>query len=504
MKSNHNKKAIVIGAGIAGIAAAIRLRVQGYNVEVYDKNEGPGGKITAFKLGDYQFDAGPSLFTQPENIQELFELAGEPMEDYFQYTSLPISFKYFYPDGSIVNAYTDNLKFANEMEQQLGEKKEKVLSYLGNAKKLYQHIAGLFLEHSLHRYQTFFSFRIFKAIATLRWKYIQQSMHDLNSRHFTKANTVQLFDRFATYNGSNPYQAPGMLSLIPHLELNQGTFYPKGGMISITNALYQLALKKGVQFHFLSKVEKILLQDQNAIGIQVQSERKPADLVISNVDVYFTYLKLLDQASMAQKVLKQERSSSACIFYWGINRSFPQLELHNIFFAENYQKEFESIFQTGMPYADPTIYINITSKIEPGIQAASGKENWFVMVNVSANTGQDWITTKAFYRAAIIAKLNKLLKVDLETCIEVEETLDPETIEQKTDSYMGSLYGTSSNSKQAAFLRHPNFSATIKNLYFVGGSVHPGGGIPLCLKSAAIMSRLVAEKHSKIHERKLA
>jgi phytoene dehydrogenase-like protein len=199
--------------------------------------------------------------------------------------------------------------------------------------------------------------------------------------------------------------------------------------------------------------------------------------------------------SLAAKVLKQERSSSALIFYWGINQSFPNLELHNIFFTNNYEEEFSSLFKTKKAYADPTIYVNITSKLEPGLQAPVGKENWFVMVNAPANVGQNWESYRTHYRNAVIEKLNRILGVDISSFIEVEEVLDPVIIESKTDSYLGSLYGTSSNSKMAAFLRHPNFSNKIKGLYFVGGSVHPGGGIPLCLKSAAIMSKMVARNH---------
>jgi phytoene desaturase len=284
-----------------------------------------------------------------------------------------------------------------------------------------------------------------------------------------------------------------MLSLIPHLELNQGTYYPQGGMISISNALYKLALKKGVHFYFSKPVERIILNDNKAAGVVVEGKNVFANIVVSNMDVYFTYQRLLLDHSKATEVLKQERSSSALIFYWGINHSFPELELHNIFFTKDYKSEFESLFKTKKVYADPTIYVNITSKIEPGLQAPIGKENWFVMVNAPANRGQDWLQFRAQYRAAIIEKLNKILGIDLESMIQVEEVLDPVIIESKTDSYMGSLYGTSSNSKMAAFLRHPNFSKKIKNLYFVGGSVHPGGGIPLCLKSAAIMSKMVAK-----------
>jgi phytoene desaturase len=494
---HHTQKSIVIGAGIGGLASAIRLRVQGFEVNVYEKNAYPGGKLSAFKIDDFQFDAGPSLFTQPENIVELFELAGEPIADYFQYEALPISFKYFYEDGTIINAYTDNQKFAEELENTTGEKASKLLDYLDSSKELYNNIAGIFLNNSLHKLRTIFTADIFKALKTVRWKYLFRSMHHLHANHFTKPHTIQLFNRFATYNGSNPYQAPGILSLIPHLELNQGTYYPKGGMISITNALYQLALKKGVHFHFNQPVEHIIQNDATVQGVVVDGENVLANVVVSNMDVYFTYQKLLLHQSLAEKVLKQERSSSALIFYWGIKQSFPSLELHNIFFSKNYLAEFDSLFITKKAYADPTIYINITSKMEPGLQAPQGKENWFVMVNAPANVGQDWAKYRIEYHTAIIEKLNRILGVDLSDLIEVEEVLDPVIIEERTDSYMGSLYGTSSNSKMAAFLRHPNFSNKIKGLYFVGGSVHPGGGIPLCLKSAAIMSKMVAKKNKK-------
>jgi phytoene desaturase len=290
-----------------------------------------------------------------------------------------------------------------------------------------------------------------------------------------------------------------MLSLIPHLEHNEGTFYPKGGMISITNALYQLALKKGVVFQFDSKVQKIIHAQNTVKGVVVNEQNIMADIVVSNMDIYFTYNQLLGNPIKAAKVLKQERSSSAFIFYWGINKSFPQLDLHNIFFSEQYEQEFQSLFKTGKPFEDPTVYINITSKREPSVQAPEGKENWFVMVNAPANKGQDWHAIQAFYKQAILKKISRLLGEDIEPLIEVEDMLSPVTIEAKTASYMGSLYGTSSNSKGAAFMRHPNFSNTTKGLYFVGGSVHPGGGIPLCLSSAAIAANLVGTPTKAAH-----
>lgn len=488
----QGNKAIVIGAGIAGLASAIRLAVQGMEVTVYEKNSYPGGKLSHFTIGDYQFDAGPSLFTQPQHLEELFVLAGEPIEDYFSYRKLPVSCHYFYEDGTMVKAYADRDRFDGELVEKLGETPGTLATYLNRSERIYRDIGSVFLQHSLHKTATLFKAKILRALKATRWPYLFRTMHQLNSRYFRNAKTVQLFNRYATYNGSNPYQAPGILSLIPHLEHNEGSFYPKGGMISITNALYQLALRKGVHFYFNTPVQRIIHTEGKVSGVVVNNKNRIADIVVSNMDVYFTYRHLMNDTSKAQQVLQQERSSSALIFYWGIRKTFPQLDLHNIFFTPDYQAEFDHLFRLKKIYHDPTVYINITSKCEPGVQAPEGCENWFVMVNAPANIGQDWETYRALYREAIIKKLNRLLQTDLEPLIEAEEVLDPVLIESRTASYMGSLYGTSSNSAMAAFLRHPNFTNAVKGLYFVGGSVHPGGGIPLCLLSTKIMSEIVA------------
>ena len=486
----QDSKAIVIGTGMGGLAIAIRLALKGYQVEVFEKNSYPGGKLSAFEKDGFRFDAGPSLFTQPQNVEELFALAGEPIDQYFSYQSVPIANKYFYENGKQVNAYTNAEDFAQEMKLQLNEDPKVVIKYLQQSKKLYENIGLLFLNYSLHRAKTWLNSRVFKALSTVKLPYLFQTLHQYNSAKFSSPEAVQLFNRFATYNGSSPYKTPAMLSLIPHLEQNQGTYYPKGGMISITNALYQLAINKGVKFHFDSPVQRIIHSKGSVSGVVVNDQVFSAKTVVSNADVYFTYKNLLSNPILAKKVLQQERSSSAVIFYWGIKKKFNQLELHNIFFSKEYKNEFDYIFKEGKLIADPTVYINITAKLEPN-QSPEGKENWFVMVNAPANIGQDWEELKKVLRENILLKLSRMLGEDISELIETEHTLDPILIEQQTSSFMGSLYGTSSNSKFAAFLRHANFTSAIKGLYFCGGSVHPGGGIPLCLKSAKIVSDLI-------------
>jgi phytoene dehydrogenase-like protein len=215
------------------------------------------------------------------------------------------------------------------------------------------------------------------------------------------------------------------------------------------------------------------------------------------MDVFPTYKNLLKGIKIPRKKLNQERSSSAVIFYWGINRKFEQLDLHNIFFSQDYKAEFDAIFNKKIIGDDFTVYVNITSKNVP-TDAPKDAENWFVMINTPADYGQDWEKIKERLREKTIVKLNRMLNVDLNDLIQEEEVLTPPMIQDKTSSHLGALYGSSSNDKMAAFLRHPNFSSSIKNLYFCGGSVHPGGGIPLCLLSAKIATDLIpfAERES--------
>jgi phytoene desaturase len=483
-------KAIVIGAGIAGIAAALRLRAAGIEVDVFEANDYPGGKLHAFKLAGYRFDAGPSLFTMPELVTELFQLFGESAEDYFEYSRKESVCNYFWEDGLrfVVNA--DREIFVKEAAAKFGIEASSLLAYLKKSQKKYELTAPLFLEKSLHKVSTYLSKDTLKALLQMSDMGIFTNLNTLNLSEIKEPHLVQLFNRYATYNGSSPYRTPGIMSMIPHLELHLGTYFPKNGMHSITMSLYRLAVKQGIQFYFNYKVERIIVKNDKAIGVRANDKDYFADNIVSNMDIFSTYKKLLTEESHPERTLSQERSSSAVIFYWGVKKSIPALDLHNILFSGNYPEEFAHIFDHKTLFKDPTIYINITSK-ENHNDAPSGCENWFVMINAPGDYGQNWDELVSQARQNIIEKINRLLEIDLESLIEVEDVLTPPQIEERTSSYRGALYGAASNSKFAAFLRHPNFSNQLKNLYFVGGSVHPGGGIPLCLLSAKITSELI-------------
>ncbi len=486
-------KAIVVGAGIAGLATSVRLALKGYAVTVFEGNAYPGGKLTAFDLEGFRFDAGPSLFTMPHFVTELFDLAGEDPKKHFRYQKKSIACRYFWDDGVKFTAYSDRDQFLSEVETIFDEPAAKVLKYLKRAQKKYDLTHSLFLENSLHKLSTYLSSATVTALLNLPIFQINQTLHQVNQKTFASKHLVQLFDRFATYNGSDPYQTSGIMTLIQHLEQFYGTFIPEGGMEQITTAVYDLAVRNGVIFKFNTLVDQIVVNQDKSEGVIAQGNFYNADLVVSNMDVFPTYKKLLKNIPSPQKQLTQERSSSAVIFYWGIQKSFSGLDLHNIFFSKDYKHEFDCIFKNQSVSEDPTVYVNITSKDIPG-DAPEGCENWFVMINTPAHSGQDWDLLVTKLRKHVIKKLSLALNVSLDALIFCEEVLTPPMIQDKTQSHLGALYGASSNDKMAAFLRHPNFSQRIKNLYFCGGSVHPGGGIPLCMLSAKIVDELISKK----------
>lgn len=475
----------IIGAGVAGLAAAVRMASRGYQVDVFEANSYPGGKLSQFELEGYRFDAGPSLFTMPQYVLDVFKAAGVDPKGRFEFDRLETVCNYFWEDGTRLSAFADEEAFAQEVEEKLEVPAERIRKVMADSERKYKLTGQTFLEKSLHKVSTWTNWGILKSMLLIPTFDLFTSMNKVNERLVKHPKLVQLFNRFATYNGSNPYKAPGLLTIIPYFEHRIGAFLPKGGMHAITLALFELAKEKGVNFHFDTPVQEIVVENGHAKALRLKDEKHSFDRIISNMDAFFTYQKLLPKARHPHRILRQEKSTSAIIFYWGIQQQFPELDLHNILFSEDYRTEFDHLAK-GKVYHDPTIYINITQKYCPE-DAPPGGENWFVMVNAPYDSGQDWETIIQKTRIQTLEKISRILGQDIEPLIACEETLQPLTIQSKTASHLGALYGTSSNNTMSAFLRHPNFSSRIKDLYFCGGSVHPGGGIPLCLLSAKIV-----------------
>lgn len=484
-----NKRAVIIGSGIGGLAAAVRLTLKGYETLICEKNDVTGGKIGELIMSGCRFDTGPSLFTLPSLVDELFILAGEDPLQHFRYISLPSSCRYFYDDGALLNAWTDRIRFAEEVEKVTGEPSAGIISYLDKCAELYNLAAGMFIFSPFYKFENFRKPESIKVARNFRKLNAFTTMHDVLKRRFSSDKVIQLFDRYATYNGSSPYRAPGTLNMIAHLEHNTGAFFPEKGMRDIVESLSGLARRCGVTITSGVEVKSLRMDGRRATGVETSAGFMPADVIVSDMDVIPFYRNLMKDEKAARRQEKQERSTSALIFYWVMNHRFEELDLHNIFFSSDYPSEFRALGR-GEVTRDPTVYVFASSRVVAS-DAPAGKDNLFVMVNVPPDTGQDWKGVVNRLRENIIDKVSKRLGCDIRHSIEAEMILDPPLIGERTMSYRGALYGSSSNSRFAAFRRHPNVRRKYENLWFVGGSVHPGGGIPLCLASAKIVSEMI-------------
>jgi len=487
------KNCAVIGSGLGGLSAAIRCARMGLKVDLYERNTATGGKAGTFSSGGFRFDTGPSLLTMPFVLEDLFSFAGKDISSYMTLLPLEETCRYFFHDGTRIRAHRDIDRFADEIEMNTEDTGESVREYLEYCARIYSLTAELFLFNDFHELSTFTdSTSSLKTLFSIHRIDPFRSVHRANSSFFRDPRTLQLFDRYTTYNGSDPYRAPATLNIIPHVEYSMGAFIVKEGVTRIPEALTDIAVESGVDLRLDTGVERIETIKDRVRGIRAHNSSFEYDMVITNADVHLTYRDLLKDTSSrpARKYRRLEPSSSAVIFYWGVSGSFPDLGIHNIMFSADYRREFNDIFALGECPEDPTVYIYISSRFKPD-DAPAGYENWFVMINAPCNRGQDWQAGMEKARKGVTERINRTLGIKIEDSIVSEKVVTPPDIEAATSSHMGSIYGISSNSQSAAFLRQGTRSRRYPGLYFCGGSAHPGGGIPLVLLSGKIASGLL-------------
>ncbi|HLM02558.1 MAG TPA: oleate hydratase, partial [Pyrinomonadaceae bacterium] len=462
-----SKKAIIIGAGLGGLSAAIRLAQNGLRVTVLEKNETVGGKVNIVEAAasGYKFDTGASLLTMRRVLEELFASAGRRAEDYLDILPLEPICRYFWTDGARFDASRNLEKTAGEIEKLEPLDVENFRRFLADARRKYEVSERTFLAHSLNDLPKL-----------LRPKYLGDllaisSMRNLDAhvrRYFRSPKLRQLFNRFATYNGSSPFQTPATFALIPYVEFGLGAWYVKGGMYEIPRALAKLAGELSVEIKTGCEVEKILVRNKKAFGVRLGGgEQLESDFVIANSDAVETYRNLIDEAKNA-RVERLEPSSSGFVLLLGARKRFPALAHHNIFFSDDYRAEFDAIFRDLRPARNPTVYVCATTRTDPA-QAPAGCENLFVLINAPYTSERtDWEKEKRGYRDLIIKKLEAFGLENLESSIEFEQIITPADFEKKYHANRGSIYGVSSNGIFSAFLRPPNKARNIENLYFVG------------------------------------
>jgi phytoene desaturase len=475
-------KVLVIGAGIAGLAVSCRLAARGHKVTLLEKNDDVGGKISTIKKDGFTWDGGPSFFTNPEELALLFTDCGKNLGDYFRWFELDEACRYFYSD-TVVYGYDTPVALAKEFEKKFSEPKENTLRFLKDVAKLYDSAGQQFLNEPV-TIQSLFSVRTVRNILRLPRHSLGSKLHEMHKRYFKSDRTVQFFDRFATYVGGNPYKTPGMLMAMPHLEHNLGAVQPKGGMRAIIRAVAKLAEELGVVVLMNQEVISVKNEHKKIKNVYTKDTVYTSDIVINAGDVANMYK--MTNLKKYKRHSKKEHSLSGYVQYLGVRGKTDSLYLHNILFSDDYEAETKSLW-AGEVYNDPTIYINNTSLYE-NRDAPKNCENWFVMVNVPCGFDEEKLE---HLQSVVQCKLEKYFP-GITSRIKIQaEALAPSILSEKYRAHKGSIYGLAANSIRGAFLRPKNRDKKIKNLYHVGVTAHPGGGIPLALRSAKIVSEMI-------------
>jgi phytoene desaturase len=484
------KPIVVIGAGIGGLSTAIRLAAAGQDVLVLEKNEQVGGKMYRVQADGYTWDTGPSVITMPHVFEALFAAAGRRLEEYVTLEPVEPLTRYFYPDGVVIDASRDPAKMSAQIGQLDARDVEGYRRFLAYAARLHRITGPVFIYDRPPGWRSFLQVPVtdwFKADGL-------RTMDQAIGSFVRSSHLRQLLGRFATYVGASPYQAPATLNVIAHVELNGGVFYPRGGVYRLAEAFERLAGELGVTIQTGCPVSEIDIVGGRARGVRLANgDHIAARAVISNVDVSTTYGRLLPGIDARAP---REPSCSGFVLLLGIKKEHPELAHHNIFFSSDYPAEFEAIFGQGRPAEDPTIYVAITSK-KDAWHAPPGNENWFVLVNAPAiNKTVDWREEASLYRDLILDKLARR-GYELRDVIQSEQIVTPRDLSSSSGAWRGALYGASSNDRLAAFRRPHNRSKEIPGLYFVGGTTHPGGGVPMVTLSGKVTAELVLENLSK-------
>lgn len=492
------KNVAIIGAGAGGIATAIKLAQNGYRVTVYEKNATPGGRCGQLIREGHRFDLGATIFLMPSIYREVFASLGLTLEDSFVSKPLPVIYKLYYGNGQTFDFTTNSSKMKAQLEKIEPGSFQYMQRYIKTGYNLFKISMDKLLGRNFYHLFDFINFGNVKLLFQIK----THIRHMTYIKQFFKNPLLQVAFTFQNiYVGQNPFTAPALFSMLPAAELSEGSLYPVGGMYKVIEKLLEVAKELGVDFQYNKTVMRINVDADHATGLLFEDGSEvTSDIVVANADLPYVYKELLPDRLRSFKMNFLKYSCSGMVFHWGLDKAYPQLAHHSVFLSGDYKKSLDKIFKDKTMAESPSFYIHAPVKNDPAA-APEGQDTISVIVPVGhldPKKHQDWVELKQIAREGILRRLKVEGLSDLEEHIKFEICYLPKTWENVLNIAKGSVFGSVSHSiLQMGYFRPHNRHPRYRNLYFVGGSTHPGNGVPLVLLSSKLTSERILKDTKK-------
>ncbi len=479
---------LVVGAGVGGLSAAVRLAAAGQRVHVVERAPGPGGRCARIDADGYKFDTGPTILLLKPIIEELFQSVGRKLEDYLTLVPCTPNYLIHFSDGARAEFTSDLRRMQTSLEAIEPGSFSGYLRYLEEGRR------GL--EVSLDRFVTrnFDTLASFATPGNLQQVFAvnaHRSLYSVVSKYFQDERLRIALSFQTMYLGISPHEAPGVYALLPYTELADGIWFPMGGLYALPLAIERLAKELGVTFEYGATVDRITVDGDRVTGVRLEDGTvRTAARVLANADLPFVYRKLIPEARLP-RAEKLKYTSSAYMLYLGLDGRAKGLEHHNVFLAESFKKNFDEIFGSFTVPDDPSFYVNVPTRTDPSL-GPEGCDQLYVLVPVPhQHPNIDWKEAGPKLRAKVFERLAREGYGDLEKRIVVERVCDPDGWAEGFNLERGAAFGLSHNFFQVGYFRPSNQDATFSNLFFVGASTQPGTGLPMVMLSARLVSERI-------------
>lgn len=500
-KKNSKAKVAVIGGGLGGLAAAADLALRGFDVEIFEKNERIGGKLNILKKDGFSFDLGPSIFTLPQMFRPLFEGNGKKLEDYIDLVRVDPQWRNFFEDGTKIDLFESLEAMKGELSRWPAQVFDEYARFLDYSKQQYHILDKGYFEAGLDR---FWDFVHFYGLTGVKGLDLGSSMSKAISKRVSNPYLKSIFEYFIKYVGASALDAPAFMNLMPNIQTEFGLWYVRGGLYKLAEAFDRRLSELNVKIHLNTEVIRIDTKGKrvtaiNASGAQTE-QRIEVDFIVSNREVIPAYRDLLNEptAFVSKLDRKFEPACSGIVLHLGTNRIYPQLAHHNFFYSKNQEKHFKTVFREKRLPDDPTIYVVAPTRSDLS-QAPAGHDNIKILPHIPYIREDRPLQTSDYValKNRVLDKLERMGLENLRRHIVVEDFWTPLDIERKYASNRGSIYGVVSDWRRNFAFKAPKASQKYENLYFAGGSVNPGGGMPMVVLSGRHVGRLIDESYAR-------